>query len=162
MAEKKIVRALARHKKFSLDTSCFIYLFEGHKTFGELAKNTFEFLTGKELPISASSITLTELLRKEEIYKDKLRWETIKSQFLQTPNMEIVFPDLFICEKAAQMGAEYNLLVPDAIHIASGILSDADVFVTNDPKFKRVKEIAVIVLKDFIVQKIAGKIPGSG
>ena len=38
---------------------------------------------------------------------------------------------------------------PDALQIGTAIVSSAGCFVTNDEKLKKVKEIEVILLKDY-------------
>jgi len=40
--------------------------------------------------------------------------------------------------------------IPDAIQIAVGIIYGADVFLTNDSGLKKVKDIRVVILEDFL------------
>ena len=42
------------------------------------------------------------------------------------------------------------LKIPDAIHLATGLMNGADAFITNDNSFKKVGQIEVIVLNEFI------------
>jgi len=40
--------------------------------------------------------------------------------------------------------------IPDAIQIAVGIIYGADAFLTNDSGLKKVKDIRVVILEDFL------------
>ncbi len=46
--------------------------------------------------------------------------------------------------------AAYGIGPPGALRIGTAIVSDAMGFVTNDERLKRVKEVEVVVLKDFV------------
>lgn len=60
--------------------------------------------------------------------------------------------DEVIGERAAQLRATYRWLrTPDAIQVATAIEHGADIMVTNDDRWKRLAEIEVAVLKDYIV-----------
>ncbi|MDY0201998.1 MAG: hypothetical protein RBR40_13535 [Tenuifilaceae bacterium] len=45
--------------------------------------------------------------------------------------------------------AKYALKTPDAIQLASALISLSDFFLTNDLRLKNVNEIEVITLDDF-------------
>jgi predicted nucleic acid-binding protein len=53
-----------------------------------------------------------------------------------------------IAELASDLRARHNLKTPDAIHVASAIVSGCDTFITNDRMLSRVTEIRVMVLED--------------
>ena len=58
-----------------------------------------------------------------------------------------------MAEKAAELRAKYDgnglkLKTPDAIQIATGILNEAEIFLTNDTDLKQIEEIEVIVLDE--------------
>jgi len=44
----------------------------------------------------------------------------------------------------------YGLKTPYAIHVATALLNGAQAFVTNDAGLKRVNELDVLVLEDYI------------
>jgi predicted nucleic acid-binding protein len=47
-----------------------------------------------------------------------------------------------VAERAAFLRGKYGIKTPDALVIASAILAQADVFVTNDLRLEQVEEIA--------------------
>jgi predicted nucleic acid-binding protein len=69
---------------------------------------------------------------------------------LQTfPNLKLQSVDAVVSEKAAEIRATYNLRTPDAIQLASAITANAEAFLTNDHRLKRIKGIRIIVLKEY-------------
>jgi len=55
-----------------------------------------------------------------------------------------------ISELSSRLRAKYTIKTPDAIQIAVGVLYGATKFLTNDPDLKKVSEIEVLVLDDFL------------
>lgn len=55
-----------------------------------------------------------------------------------------------VSELSAKLRAKYSIRTPDAIQIAVGIIYGADAFLTNDSGLKKVKDIRVVILEDFL------------
>jgi predicted nucleic acid-binding protein len=55
-----------------------------------------------------------------------------------------------ILEDAACLRAHVWLKTPDAIHAASALRAGAGLFVSNDPAFRRVPGLPVIILDDLL------------
>ena len=55
-------------------------------------------------------------------------------------------------EDAARLRAATGLKVPDALHAATAVRAGCTLFVTNDSDFRRVQDLSVIVLDDFLVK----------
>jgi predicted nucleic acid-binding protein len=66
------------------------------------------------------------------------------------PNLAIVPLDTRSARIGAELRAEYGLRTPDALHIAACLAHGAQAFVTNDRRLRRVNEIEVVVLDDFL------------
>ena len=122
--------------KVALDTSCFIYLMEG-----SLYYNTLHSLFGAielgSLSAVTSTITIAELLTGPAKRKDTRLWEEYRSTLYHFPNLSFRNLDLPIAEKSAQLRALYNLRTPDAIQLATAILEEVNVLITNDQHFAR-------------------------
>jgi hypothetical protein len=52
--------------------------------------------------------------------------------------------------KAAEILGQYRLKPADAIHAATAILGECTEFITNDPHFKRVPELNVVLVSDLV------------
>ena len=55
-----------------------------------------------------------------------------------------------ISERAALLRAKHGFRTPDAIQLATAIISKSDYFLTNDPALKKVEGIKVVVLDDYL------------
>ncbi len=53
-----------------------------------------------------------------------------------------------LAEQAAQVRAKYNILLPDALQIATALINGCDTFLTNDPALQQVTELRILVLGD--------------
>jgi predicted nucleic acid-binding protein len=57
-----------------------------------------------------------------------------------------------VSEMAAKLRSTYLMKTPDAIQIATGVLYGASRFLTNDPNLKKISEVKVLVLDDFLIK----------
>lgn len=55
-----------------------------------------------------------------------------------------------ISETAARLRAKYAIKSPDALQIATGLYYSADKFLTNDVMLRKVNEIEILILDDFL------------
>ncbi len=130
-----------------IDTAPIIYYIEAHPQFGPLAKEVFDsFLSGR-ITAYSSVLTLTEVLPKPiESGDEKLARKF--SEFLEHgKNFNLVEITAAI---AKQAGGYPELRALDAVQIATALDTGADAFITNDKKLKRMKEIKVLVLSDYL------------
>ena len=67
---------------------------------------------------------------------------------LNSRNFSLVDVNPEIAENAAELRARYNLRTPDALQIASAIVTGCQAFITNDTVFKRVNELSILVLSE--------------
>lgn len=141
---------LGKIKSIGIDAMCFIYQFEGHPLFGPLTFKLFTYLEEGKIKGITSVITIAEILSSPKLQKDHLSWEQEKHRFYQTPNLTVVPVEGKICEAAALLRGKYGITLPDAIQIITAIFQRADVFITNDAKLKKVKEIPILILQDFL------------
>lgn len=147
---KKFYQALAPHQTIALDTSCFIYQIEQEPKYKKLVRIIFEeLLTAGEFNAIGSILIITEILTKPYALNRSDLATDYKDLILGFPNLTIFTPNAQICDHAALLRAKYNLHTPDAIHMATAIDQNASAILTNDAKWKRVKEIPVLVLEDY-------------
>lgn len=65
-----------------------------------------------------------------------------------TPGFSCIPISRQVLEVAAQLRATINIKTPDAIHAATALVHPCTLFVTNDPAFRRVPNLPVVVLSD--------------
>jgi len=142
---------LDRLRTVFIDTAPIIYFIEAHPQFGPLAREIVDsFRSGKLIALS-SVITLVEVLPKPvESGNDELTKKF--SEFLKTgKNIKLLEISADIAELAGNLRGQYpSLKAMDAIQIAVSIDAGADAFITNDIKLKQIKDLKVIVLKEYL------------
>jgi len=149
----KIIRfqnQLKKIKKLGIDSSIFIYKFEQHKKYEPLCSVVFERLSSNKLNIVTSVITVAEILTKPLELKDQKIVELYETVFAGLPNFELIELDYSLAQQAAELRAKYQILLPDAFQIAASMKSNAQIFLTNDKKLKKVKELQILCLKDYV------------
>jgi predicted nucleic acid-binding protein len=146
-----IAEAIKNHRIIMCDTAPIIYFIEEHKIFGEIADSFFRTIRDKaEYHAFSSVITLIEVLTQPLKQSRNDIVEKYSDFLLHSPNFHLYPVDAIIAQKAAKLRSKYSIKTPDAIQIAIGIENNATLFLTNDKNLKRVKEITVIVLEDYL------------
>ena len=150
MSRNTLAGFLKRHHKIGLDTSVFIYELEENRQYIEKVHPVFRWLEKPSSSASTSTITMLELLvhpyRKADIDTVN-RFYALLSTY---PNLHWVELTLPVADAAARMRAEFNLKTPDAVQAASALAFQATGFISNDPAFKRLKNLEVLILDDLL------------
>ncbi len=146
----EIAKLLARHRLIAVDTCVFIYLMERNPKYFDAANEAFKWLEHPRSAAVTSTVVLTEVLAQP--YRNADLAQTQSFYFLLTtmPNLDWVPPSVDIANLAASLRASYRLQTPDALIAATAISCNASAFVTNDPIFRRIPNLDVLVLDEFI------------
>lgn len=150
---ESLKKRLLRYQSIGIDSMCFIYQFEGHPIYGPLVKELFSLLQQENISGVTSVLTLSEILAFERLQKDQLLFEEARFKFLTTPGLQIIPVNEIVAESASILKFTYHLTLPDAIQLASSILTNQtnqQLFITNDQKFRTIKEIEVLLLDEYI------------
>ena len=73
-------------------------------------------------------------------------------EFIQSlPNNYIQDVDYEVAKKGALLRAEYNLRTPDAILLATALISHSDCFISNDLNLKKtdIEGVSILILEEF-------------
>ena len=119
----------------ALDTMIFIYLFELRSQYLPQIQLLFDRIERKELQAVTSFISPLEVFSSPafEAVPDKLMLYT--RFFQKTPNLTVVPFDWEVALQAAELRRKYKpLKTPDAVQIATAIVAQADMFITNDDR----------------------------
>ena len=68
----------------------------------------------------------------------------------QFPHLTLADVTRDVARQAAQLRAQHNLRPADALHMATALVQDVTVFVTNDQDFARLDTLHIALLSDFI------------
>jgi predicted nucleic acid-binding protein len=135
-----------KNQKVGLDTMVFIYAFEEHPAHLPLLKNFFAALEKGEMEAVTSTISITECLVHPYRKKDFSLAAHYMVLFRNFPHLSIIPITDGIAERAAYLRARYNLKTPDAIQVATALVSGARAFLTNDENITAVEGIDILLL----------------
>jgi len=138
---------LPANSRAYLDTVSIIYTVEEHSTYWSVLNDLWLARRTGEIDLVTSELTLLETLVRPLRDNDselRLAYERL----LTGSDFELVPISSSILRIGAKHRATHNLKTPDAIHAATASVSECSHFVTNDPAFRRLENIEVIILSD--------------
>lgn len=131
-------------KNIALDSNVFIYNLEENVEFLKFTNIIFERLLSGKLKATTNIISLTEILSFPGTADKE---EDLIQEFILIPNLEIIDVNSEIAIEAARIRRKYKFRLPDAVQLATAKIGKAQVFITNDDRLARFKELKVIMLK---------------
>lgn len=142
--------ALARHRTIGIDTRVFIYHFEGSGSLADAARDVFVALRDGICEGVTSVITLAELLVEPIRLSDLRTARSYELVMARMPGLEMVDVNRSRASLAAGLRVQHGIQMADALRVAAAIGSGASAFVTNDLRLRRLVEIDVLMLDDFV------------
>jgi predicted nucleic acid-binding protein len=147
----RIDQRLASHTTIGLDTTIFIYHLEAHPHYVPLTKTVLNGVQSGQWQAVISTVAIMELtvhpwrMSRPDIARE---YEILLANF---PNLYLADVTRDVARKAAQLRATYNLRPADALQVATALIHQATVWVSNDKKLKRLEPIVdVVILDEFI------------
>lgn len=146
-----IIKAIGSHHRIMCDTAPVIYFIEDHPLYGHMAEELFRLISeNSEVHMFSSVITLTEVLT-QPLRKSRFDIAEKYREFLINSGNFTLYPiDALIAEKTAEIRSKYSIKTPDAIQIAVAVENNASLFITNDIGLKKIEEIEVLILLDYL------------
>ena len=129
-------------KKSFFDTSIFIYALENNSA---AAKNLFQkaLIEGS---LGTSTITLMEYATGCFKHGKIERLNNFR-YFLKSLMFEVVSVNDAVAIEAAEIRSKYQFFKQmDALQLAAAVVSEADVFYTNDKQLSQFKELPVVLM----------------
>ena len=134
-----------------LDAAAFIYSVERIEPYRTLLDPVWRQARSGQFTVVSSELVVLETLVKP--LRDGNRvLEGLFRSLLDSNEVRLVSATLSLWEQAAAIRAATRLKTPDSLHAASAIHAECNLFITNDTDFRRVPDLPVMVLKDFIVE----------
>lgn len=147
---EKFKKDILRNKHIGLDTMCFIYQFAQDPRFSPLTHPMFELMENKKITAITSTISVIETFVLPEQHDDQFLISEYEKVFQNLPGLTIVPADWAVSRLTSKLRAQYPLIrIPGAIQLSAALLRGCKAFVTNDEQLKKIKEIPVILLKDY-------------
>jgi len=149
--QARFVNELKKLGKVGLDSSIAIYHLEDIEPYSELTELAFAAIAKGSLAAVWSTLTVTELLTKP-FAAGRLEQVALCEHFIRSfANAALVSPRYAIAREAARLRGKYQLRMPDALLIATALHEQADGFLTNDLRLRKLKAegLAILVLDDY-------------
>jgi predicted nucleic acid-binding protein len=99
-----------------------------------------------------STITMLEILVQPYRDSDTERIDRFYGLLSTYPHLVWLDATLEIADRAAQLRARSNLRTPDAVQAATAIASGSTGFISNDPVFRRLQDVDVLILDGILEQ----------
>ena len=131
--------------KICLDTNIVAYFIEGNPTFGPKIKSFLREKKKKKDTVCVTFLTICELLVKPlQEHDDGL--VDFYSGIDKNLGLNILYPNDRVAVVAARLRVMYSIATPDALNVAIAMENSCTVFLTNDRKLTKIKEIEVRML----------------
>ncbi len=124
-----------------LDTAPVIYVVEQVPDFSQ---KILHYIQKPDIELVMSDLTWMEC-RVKPLTENNETLLADYDKFFSQSVIEIVELSRRVLERAAHIRSQYNIKTPDAIHLGAAIVSKCDIFLTNDRRLERFKDINITV-----------------
>lgn len=148
----EVRRRVARHALVGLDTSIWIYHFEGHPRYSRIVGQILQAVTAGRPRAIVSVVTVMECtVRPHRLNQPTVatQYEAVLSQF---PNSRLVDVTPAVARRAGQLRAAYSLTLADALQVATSLVAGATAWITNDQALRRLAPLIEILLLDDMLE----------
>jgi predicted nucleic acid-binding protein len=134
-----------------LDTAPIIYFLEEHADYGPVVLPLFDqrLQQGKNRAVT-SVISLAEVLVKPLQAGRGDLVKRYRDLLTKAPHLSLLDLSAAVAERAAELRARHGVRLPDACQLAAALEGGATHFLTNDASLRKVTELTVLVLKDYL------------
>jgi len=133
-----------------LDANVFIYSIERIDPYRSMLDTLWLTVSTGQVTVVTSELTLLEVLVKPLKVGDATTATLFRTVLKHTPDVQMLPITQSVLEAAANLRATLGLKTPDAIHVATALLNNSMLFVTNDSTFRRVTDLNVTLLNEHI------------
>lgn len=143
-------RALDGHNIVGIDSAIFIYYVEEGDQRAQGSGHVLRLIASGKIQGITSVVTLTEVATLQYRNDRPDLANEYRTLVTSLPSLAVAIIDLETALHAARLRGSYSLRTPDALQIAACLERGATAFVTNDRRLRRVPDLQVLVLDDFV------------
>lgn len=133
-----------------LDTNIWIYALEGFPAYAPALTELLTQIDQGNLQGITSELTLAETLVRPLQLGNQQQQLMYQQAIANAPHLSVIPVRRDLLIQAAKLRATTALKLPDAIHAATALATHCTTFLTNDPQFKTVPELTVILLSEVV------------
>ena len=141
---------MTEFKRVFIDTAPIIYYLENNSLYKDAIKNFFVKCLEENIQIVTSTVTIEEYL-VFPYSSGRMEFADNFKRFIDYMNIEVVDIDFRIAEQGAKIrGQHKSFKAMDALQIATAIVSECDMFFTNDRQLRQEKELPCMTMNDLM------------
>jgi len=133
-----------------LDTPPFIYFIEEHPRYLSIVRPVFTAITNGRLTGVTSALTLLETLVQPYRVGNAPLAEQYEAFLTRSHGLRFEEITGAVLRAAAQLRAAHNIKAPDAIHLATALVANCSVYLTNDRDLPLVSGIRILQVKSYL------------
>ena len=128
----------------TLDSAPIIYYLQDHPTLAPRFSSLFDAASDGRLILNISTITLAEVMAGPLAAGNEILAAQYREVLCHSPGWQTVPVDENIAAEAARLRTRYRLRLPDAIQVATAIVTRSWALVTHDSALAKVKGIRIL------------------
>ena len=146
------IRAVRGARRIGVDTPVWIYHLEDVRPYSDLTLHMFSEAAAGTGELVLSAISLAEILAGPWRAGDAKRARRIEDALKAIPGVTAADITWTVAGKGAQIRAQTDLPLPDALIIASALEHQVQLLITNDADWGRVKDLPcrVVMLDSYL------------
>lgn len=138
--------------RIALDTSVIIYSVEKIQPYFDLLTPLWLGAQQGKYVLYGSELLLLEVLVKPFQHQDMVLETAFRLLLTNSRELSLLPLSRSVLERAGRLRAEHGIKTPDAIHLATALLTECSFVVTNDSAWRKVSGVTIAVLDDYLVQ----------
>ena len=132
-----------------LNASAFIYSVERIEPYRTLLEPLWQQAQSGQFTVVSSDLVVLETLVKPLREKDTFV-EQLFVRLFDASEVMLIPTTRALWEEAARLRADTGLKTPDALHAATALHAECTLLITNDSDFRRVENLNVAVMEDYL------------
>ena len=133
-----------------VDTNVFIYLFDDHSDFADIAEFIIQQAEANAFSAIVTPITISEIVVKPYSLKRPDLADSCIRALRSYRNIHCMNIDGKTAQMAGALRAQYKKPLPDMFQAAMALQASVPILITNDKALRAIKEIKVLTLEDFL------------
>lgn len=150
MSRASFDRAIPPESRILLDSSALIAYLNGGEPASEVAELLIDsFVRSARNTAVVSMVSVLEVLVRP-LRRSQTAYHHVHDFLTKFPNLRLQPIDMAVAQEAASVRATQGLKTPDALVVASGLVAQVERVVTNDERWKSIKDtrLKVVYLAD--------------
>lgn len=141
---RELLAAIPDGSLVTLDTAPIIYYLQDHPQLAPRFAPVFDAVSQGRLQVVISAVTLAEVMSGPLRDGNEILAAQYREVLTRSAGWQTVSVDEEVAVEAARLRARYRLRLPDAIQVATAILSHSYALITHDLGLSKITDIRVL------------------